>query len=110
MEKAMTEQERQALIAVSKQDPAYTYDANSDTDGADDYTIAYATSELAGDKMFSLSAEEAVKYFSDHSKRIAKYRGTEGYYWLRSPFAGNTVSAGRINAYNPINAVIRAAG
>ena len=37
------------------------------------------------DKIFLLSIEEARKYFSSDSARIAKYNNATWYWWLRSP-------------------------
>ncbi len=55
------------------------------------------------DKVFLLSMEEANRYFSTNSKRVAAYQGAARWWWLRSPGISNhaafVYSDGFVNAH-----------
>ena len=83
--------EQNAVLATTKSDSAYT---------STSFGYAYGVSSLSGDKVFFLSAEEAENSaygFTDDNARIANYGNSAGYWWLRSPFANNTINAGLVN-------------
>ena len=81
-----------AILETTKSDAAFT---------SSKYSIPFAASEniLNGDKVFFLSAEEAENSaygFTDDNARIANYGNSAGYWWLRSPNANYTYSAGLV--------------
>ena len=87
----LTTQEQGAVLATTKSDSAHTSTSSG---------YEYGESSLSGDKVFFLSAEEAEssKYgFTNDTARIANYGNSAGNWWLRSPFAGVTSSAGVVN-------------
>ena len=81
--------ERNAIRQINKDDGAYTQS---------DQGIGFATSNLDNDEVFFLSAEEADNYFTRITRtKAAVYKGSNGCWWLRSPFAYGTNSAGNVN-------------
>ncbi|MDR2586789.1 MAG: DUF6273 domain-containing protein [Coriobacteriales bacterium] len=66
-------EEEQARIALStvasKDNPEYETPGGSVTE----------------DKVFLLSIDEAKRYFASDSDRVAKYQGSDSWWWLRSP-------------------------
>ena len=98
-------EEQSAVLATTKSDKVYTI---SGADGADDIEFAASTNILSGDRFFFLSAEEAdnAAYgFTDAAARIAYYGNSANTWWLRSPVAGDTVSAGAVDPYGAMNAM-----
>ena len=94
---AFTADELGAILATTKSDKEFTSSTNQ---------IPFAASEniLNGDKVFSLSAEEAENSaygFANDNARIANYGGSAVVWWLRSPYAILTYSAGAVY-YNGI--------
>lgn len=87
-----SEGEQGAVLATTKSDGAFT---------SSTYSVPFAASEniLNGDKVFFLSAEEAENSaygFTDDNTRIANYGNSAGVWWLRSPYAYGTNSAGAV--------------
>ena len=83
-----------AILETTKSDAAFT---------SSTYSHLFAASEniLNGDKVFFLSAEEAENSaygFANDNARIANYGGDAGVWWLRSPFAYITYSAGAVSS------------
>lgn len=79
----LSEGEQAAVLATYKQDEAYKASSKWN----------FSASELSGDKVFFLSAEEADNSdygFTNNASRLASYKGEAGYWWLRSPFFANT--------------------
>lgn len=88
-----SEGEQGAVLATTKSDGAFT---------SSTYSVPFAASEniLNGDKVFFLSAEEAENSaygFTDDNTRIANYGNSAGVWWLRSPFALTTSTAGAVD-------------
>lgn len=82
--------EQNAVLATTKSDSAYT---------STSFGYAYGVSSLSGDKVFFLSAEEAENSaygFTDDNARIANYGNSAGCWWLRSPYAVDTIDAGLV--------------
>ncbi|HJA12754.1 MAG TPA: hypothetical protein H9799_07360 [Candidatus Mediterraneibacter merdipullorum] len=91
--------EQNAVLETTKSDTEFT---SSST-----YRVPFAASEniLNGDKVFFLSAEEAENSaygFTDDNARIANYGNRAGVWWLRSPYAGITSSAGLVYAHGQV--------
>lgn len=91
----LTTQEQGAVLATTKSDGTF----NSST-----YIIPFAASNniLNGDNVFFLSAEEAENSaygFGSDNDRKANYDNSAGGWWLRSPSAIHTNSAGLVDAY-----------
>ena len=88
----LTALEQNTLLETIKDDPFFK--SSSD--------IKYTASEkiLNGDKVFSLSAEEAVTYFSSDNERIKEYEYDGGFesigWFLRSPCDHNIYNTGMI--------------
>lgn len=73
--------ERNAIRQINKDDGAYT---------------DFATSKLDNDEVFFLSAKEADDYIT--GTKAAVYNGSNGYWWLRSPYAYYTNEAGLVHS------------
>ena len=89
---SLDSRELAAILETTKSDAAFT---------SSKYNFPFAASEniLNGDKVFFLSAEEAENSaygFTDDNARIANYGNSAGYWWLRSPNANYTYSAGLV--------------
>lgn len=88
--------EQGAVLATTKSDAAY--DSVSTTFKPSFDAVDHI---LNGDKVFFLSAQEAENAaygFTDDASRVAKYQTVRnGLWWLRSPRAGTTDSAGYVN-------------
>ena len=83
-----SKEEQAAIASADKDDAAYQYHDNE---------FGASSGILHGDRVFFLSAEEAdsTAYgFADNASRNANYVSGAGYWWLRSPYAGSTGSAG----------------
>lgn len=111
----LTQAEYDALLPAFKSDEAAVVPVFGirDQDNANgNMNFDPVTDILNGDRLFLLSAEEAVSEqngFADAHSRIARYKGTEGNYWLRSPCAsafpldvGFVFSFGAVKAF-PVN-------
>lgn len=111
----LTQAEYDALLPAFKSDEAAAVPVfgTRDQDNANgNMNFDPVTEILNGDRLFLLSAEEAVSEqngFADAHSRIARYKGTEGNYWLRSPCAsafpldvGVVFSFGAVKGF-PIN-------
>lgn len=83
--KVLTTQELAALIETEKDDMFYN---------AVDYGVKCSASDniLNKDKVFCLSAEEAMTYFATDADRTVGYNGAKCQWWLRSAVS-NTVKA-----------------
>lgn len=86
----------------SKEQNAVLETTKSDTEFTSSTYKVFAASEniLNGDKVFFLSAEEAENSaygFTDDNARIANYGNSAGVWWLRSPYAFLTNSAGLVD-------------
>ena len=84
--------EQSAVLGTTKSDEAFI---------SSTYSYPFAASEniLNGDKVFFLSAQEAENSeygFTNDAARIANYGGSAGVWWLRSPDADHTTSAGAV--------------
>ncbi|MBR5426998.1 MAG: hypothetical protein IK118_01510 [Clostridia bacterium] len=91
----LTAQEQAAVLLTAKTDGPYEYDAKADTDGSDLYTVPFTASELKGDRVFFLSAEEVMTFFPERKTnpgRIAEYDGKPFYWWLRTPYLNFNLS------------------
>lgn len=96
---SLTTQEQSAVLETTKSDGAFT---------SSTYSVPFAASEniLNGDKVFFLSAEEAENSaygFTDDNARIANYGNSAGVWWLRSPRADYTLSAGAVYYYGYVD-------
>ena len=93
--------EQNAVLATTKSDSAYT---------STSFGYAYGVSSLSGDKVFFLSAEEAENSaygFTDDNARIANYGNSAGYWWLRSPYAFTSHTAGLVHSRGGVyNAIV----
>ena len=81
--------EQSAVIATTKSDEAFTSNTS--------YQFAASENILNGDKVFFLSTQEAENSeygFTNDAARIAYYGGIARVWWLRSPFAAVTLTAG----------------
>ncbi len=90
---AFTVGELGAVLATTKSDQEFTSSTHS---------LPFSASEniLNGDKVFFLSAEEAENAaygFTNDTARVANYGASAGVWWLRSPYADNSRSAGAVN-------------
>ena len=95
---AFTADELGAILATTKSDKAFTSSTH----------ILFAASNdiLNGDKVFFLSAEEAETSgygFGSDNDRKANYNGSEGCWWLRSPYAGRMNCAGLVYNFGFVN-------
>ena len=82
-----------AILSTTKSDEAFT----SSTHNA---SFAASTNILNSDQVFFLSAQEAEngQYgFTDEAARVANYGAYASVWWLRSPFAKFTSSAGAVD-------------
>ena len=82
-----------AILSTTKSDEAFT---------SSTYSVPFAASAniLNGDRVFFLSAQEAEngQYgFTDEAARVANYGAYASVWWLRSPFAEFTSSAGAVD-------------
>ena len=87
-----------AILSTTKSDEAFT---------SSTYSVPFAASAniLNGDRVFFLSAEEAEKSeygFANDTARIANYGAYAGVWWLRSPFAKFTSSAGTVDGFGRV--------
>ena len=86
-----SEAERQALLPTVKSDAGIAIPGfGLPLPGAAAGTVDFDPAEniLNGDRLFPLSAEEAVNPaygFTDNTSRVAQYKGAANGYWLRSP-------------------------
>lgn len=91
--------EQNAVLETTKSDTKFT---------SSTYGKSFAASEniLNGDKVFFLSAEEAENSeygFTDENSRIANYGNNARNWWLRSPSASYTFSAGLVNGFGGVD-------
>ena len=111
-----SEAERQAILPTVKSDAGIAVPGfGLPLPGAAAGTVDFDPAEniLSGDKLFPLSAEEAVSAaygFADNASRVAQYKGAANGYWLRSPHiptfpldVGFVFSFGAVMDY-PVNA------
>ena len=87
-----------AILSTTKSDEAFT----SSTHNA---SFAASTNILNSDQVFFLSAQEAEngQYgFTDEAARVANYGAYASVWWLRSPFAKFTSSAGAVNGLGEV--------
>ena len=116
LESHFSEAERQAILPTVKSDAGIAIPGfGIPLPGAAAGTVDFDPAEniLNGDKLFPLSAEEAVNAaygFADNTSRVAQYKGEAGGYWLRSPHiptfpldVGFVFSFGAVMDY-PVNA------
>ena len=116
LESHFSEAERAALLPTFRSDagiaiPGFGIPLPGAAAGMVDFDPA--PDILNGDKLFPLSAEEAVNAaygFVDNTSRVALYKGAAGGYWLRSPHiptfpldVGFVFSFGAVMDY-PVNA------
>ena len=98
--------EQNAVLETTKSDTEFT---------SITYGVPFAASEniLNGDKVFFLSAEEAENSeygFTDKNSRIANYGNSAGMWWLRSPSASYTFSAGLVNGFGGVDRLTVSSG
>ena len=116
LESHFSEAERQAILPTVKSDAGIAISGfGIPLPGAAAGTVDFDPAEniLNGDKLFPLSAEEAVNPaygFADNASRVALYKGAANGYWLRSPHiptfpldVGFVFSFGAVMDY-PVNA------
>ena len=87
-----------AILSTTKSDEAFT----SSTHNA---SFAASTNILNSDQVFFLSAQEAEngQYgFTDEAARVANYGAYASVWWLRSPFAKFTSSAGAVDGFGRV--------
>ena len=97
--KNLTSQEQGAVLATTKSDEEFT---------SNTYGVKFAASNniLNGDKVFFLSAEEAETSdsgFGSDDDRKANYGSSAGSWWLRSPDAYYTITAGLVDDGGYVN-------
>ncbi len=116
LESRFSAAEREAILPTYKSDagiaiPGFGIPLPGAATGTVDFDPA--PDILNGDRLFPLSAEEAVSAaygFADNASRVALYKGTPAGYWLRSPHiptfpldVGFVFSFGAVMDY-PVNA------
>lgn len=88
-DKNFSDAEKSAVTETYKDDKAYRTEKTSNA-----YAVDFDSMSLKGDKVFFLSAEETVKYFSGEADRAATYNGSANSWWLRSPSSDDFQNAG----------------
>lgn len=90
----LTTQEQGAVLATTKSDEAFTSSTYS-------WQFAASKNILSDDKVFFLSAKEAETGdygFTNDTARIANYGNSARLWWLRSPYADDTLDAGAVTS------------
>jgi hypothetical protein len=93
---ALPAQTQARVIAVTNQNPNNPRQAASGWVNCED-------GNPTEDRVFLLSLDEADKYFKSDARRVAKFKGRSGGWWLRSPGisdlgASNVFSVGCVNS------------
>ena len=87
-----------AILSTTKSDEAFTSSTHN-------VSFAASTNILNSDQVFFLSAQEAEngQYgFTDEAARVANYGAYASVWWLRSPFAKFTSSAGAVDGFGMV--------
>ena len=94
---AFDAKEKNAILATTKTDLPTAIAFN------EKITTNYGTSQLIGDNVFFLSAEEAnnPSYFANNADRLANLGTVD--WWLRSPWVDNALNAGSVRTDGKIS-------